>query len=112
VWLSGIYKVALYSSLGVLVYTQDNLSSAITSNSGIFFTTSNATTSWFYIDATGTPQTKDIKGLSEVYVIKTDATANTVTIIDSTPLTIPLDPLSIQGEGVHLSLAGGIWYVQ
>lgn len=64
------------------------------------------------INATVGNQTQDIILFSRVTVCKSDATANTVAIIDSTPRTIPVGPLSVQGECVNLALSAGIWYVQ
>jgi hypothetical protein len=104
IWIEGFYNIALYSSVGVLIYTETNVSGGGGSG-GVGGAAS------FFIDATAGPQTQDIKGLTEVYVIKTDATANTVTIIDSTPYPIPSDPLANQGEVVHLIFNAGVWYL-
>ncbi len=105
IWITGFYKIALYSSVGVLIYTVDNVSFGGAAGSGGVGGAAS-----FFIDATSGNQTIDIKGLTEVYVTKTDATANTVTIIDSTPYYIPSDPLSVQGEVVHLIFNAGEWY--
>lgn len=64
------------------------------------------------IDATATNRSVDIKAYNTVIVCKIDNTANTVTIADSTPLTIPLDPLSIQGECATLANINGTWFVR
>ena len=65
------------------------------------------------IDATETNRSVDITQYTNVTVCKSDATANTVTIADSVPRTVPLDPLSVQGECATLTLSpGGTWFVK
>ncbi len=65
------------------------------------------------IDATATNRTVDITQYTNITVCKSDATVNTVTIADSAPRAIPLDPLSVQGECATLTLSpGGTWFVK
>ena len=64
------------------------------------------------VNATAGNQTEDIILFNRVKVCKSDVTANTVTITDSTPRGVNFDPLSIQGECANLSLSAGIWYTQ
>jgi len=63
-----------------------------------------------FIDCTLGNQTVDIATYTNVIVHKTDSTANTVIVTDSTPLDVPLDPLSVQGESGHVYKNAGVWY--
>ena len=74
------------------------------------YTGSHKTTR-FMVDSTPGNQTVDIAGYSNVLVCKLDATANTVTIADSTPIPIPGDPLSLQRECLQLVLDAGAWFI-
>lgn len=109
IWLSGFYKIALYSSTGTLIYTQDNVSSvsASASVSSVFYNTSSLSV------------TKDMRGLTEAYVTKTDNSANTVTLIDTSGNTFLQRAsyafassyvLTRAGESVHLVLSGSKWW--
>lgn len=64
------------------------------------------------INCTGGNQIEDVILFNRVAICKADSTANTITIIDSTPRSILLDPLSVQGECVELVLSSGVWYVK
>lgn len=101
IWLSGYYKVAVYDSTGTLLYTQDNVSSSGAASGASVF-----------LDATSAPVTYNISTANDIRICKTDSTANVITITDLTPRTVPLDPLSVQGECVHLMLSGATWYVE
>lgn len=101
IWLNGYYKVAAYTATGTLLWTQDNVSSASASNESSVF-----------LDAIGAPITYNISTRTDIKICKTDSTAHLVTITDSTPRVVPIDPLYVQGECVHLVLNDSIWYVE
>ena len=73
-------------------------------------TITNTNGTSLYLDATSAPVSTDIASQTNVTVCKVDSGTNTVTITDSTPRTVPLDPLVIGGECVHLILSGSVWY--
>jgi hypothetical protein len=107
IWLTGFYKIALYDSLGNMIYTVDNVSSAGAGAGGsgvlpLFF------------DATSLPVTKDLTGLTEVVVVKIDATSNTVTLIDTSGALFAGGSTSytlyVGNESVHLIKSGAVWY--
>jgi hypothetical protein len=105
IWLDGFYSMALYTDLGVLIYTVDNVSSAITAP----VTVSGAT----YIDATAGPTNFNLPTVGEVIIIKIDATANPVTITATGGQTVLRQAsisLTLQDESIHLVLNGINWY--
>lgn len=53
----------------------------------------------------------DLAGYTYITVAKKDATALTIAIIDSSGNTVPVGPLSVQGETCSLRLNSGVWYV-
>ncbi len=73
---------------------------------------SDAAITRFFIDCTTGPQVVDIRLYDNVSIFKTDATANTLTIVDSSGDFVGLDPLATQGEGAHLIKHGAMWFVE
>lgn len=66
-----------------------------------------------YSDAGLEPKTVDINGYTEIYVLKTDATSNLVTVYDSSGCNIMGQSefiLSQEGESIHLILKISNWY--
>lgn len=53
----------------------------------------------------------DLAGYSIITVAKIDATALTISIIDTSGNIVNVGPLSVQGETVTLRLSNGVWYV-
>jgi hypothetical protein len=102
IWITGFYKIAVYDSASSLIYTQDNISSSGAGSNGL----------QLFLDATTGSIVYNLNGSNDVRLCKTDATVNVITITDTTPRTVPLDPLSLQGECVHLILNGSTWYVE
>lgn len=64
-----------------------------------------------FSDASGGGQTVDIATYTDTLTCKIDNSVNTVTIVDTTPNTVNWDPLSVEGECLHLVLhSNGVWY--
>lgn len=83
-----------------------------TSSSVVVSTVTVGTRTDFTSDATAAPTTVNINGLAEVTVTKDDATANTVTIQDSSGATILRQAtytLYLLDEWVHLLKVGNNW---
>jgi len=96
----GLYTIVLMSSNGSVISTFDDVPVGISAGAD-------------FVSAAGGNQAKDINGLSEATFFKTDTTANTVTISDSSGKTILGDSsyvLSAHREGVRLILDGTDWY--
>lgn len=110
IWLTGFYKIALYDSLGNMIYTVDNVSSAGAGAGG------GSGVLPLFFDATSLPVTKDLTGLTEVVVVKVDATSNTVTLIDTSGALFSGGSTSytlyVGNESVHLVKSGAVWYVE
>ena len=54
--------------------------------------------------------TIDLSGYSSALVGKTDSSAGLITVVDTSGNTVPIGPLSVQGETIQLDLYNGIWY--
>jgi hypothetical protein len=63
------------------------------------------------VDSTGGDQAVNLITYTNVAIFKKDASANVVTISDSTPRNTPDIKLTTQGDSVHLVLLNGTWYV-
>lgn len=105
IWLLGYYSVAVYDSLGILIKTEDNVSASGADIGGsipVFF------------DTTVSTITQDLSGLTEYQAFKTDSSANTVILIDTSGATFQGGnssyTLSLAGQYVHLVLHGKVWY--
>lgn len=65
-----------------------------------------------YVDVSTGSVNTDISTYLEIFVVKTDATANTITVYDSTGKTIMLATsvvLTVKDESIHLILDGSDW---
>lgn len=95
-----------------LVMMIQQVNALATTNSVVAQTGVAASRSLISSDASAAPSIVDIAGLTSVSVFKTDATANTVTIIDSTVNTILRQSsytLYNLDEWVTLDMIGGDW---
>lgn len=64
------------------------------------------------VDCTLTDSSYDIASFNKLTLCKSDATAHTLTPIDSLSRAILLGPLTIQGECWELTLIGSVWYAK
>ena len=95
-----------------LVMMIQQVNALATTNSIVAQTGTATSRSLISSDASAAPTTVDLTGLTSVSVFKTDATANTVTIIDSSGKTILRQgSYTLYGldEWVTLDLVGGDW---
>ena len=103
VYGAGSYRLVIKDYAGVTVFDRDNI------------VTAGDDGSISPVDATSGPQTFLLPSGGAIKIVKTDSTANTVTISPSvggqTINGLTSYILYGQGESVQLSLSGTVWYV-
>jgi len=101
---AGLYRVVIKDAAGVTKYDRDNISTA------------GDDSTVTAVDATSGNQTASLPSGGVVVYVKTDATANTVTISPSiggqTINSLPSYILTLGGETVRLVLSGTTWYAE
>jgi len=111
-----VLKQTSVIAAGVGQFLSDNQANAITDTltpaqiSTYLRAVTQPATARLFVDCTLGNQTIDIKTYTDIVIHKTDSTANTVIVTDSTPLSVPIDPLSVQGESGHLYKNAGVWF--
>jgi hypothetical protein len=106
IWLNGVYAMALYDANGVLVWTEDGITSTGSSGS-----TAGSATVQVFADATlaaynaNIPAANDPTAPTYYEIFKTDASANPVNVIPAggTVQGVASIALSSQGDGVRLA---------